>query len=425
MGWGRLMGWGHRIAMVVVVLPGLVLSGCDDPTPKADPEALSPHVPRTYPGPCLIQTDLGNDGTYDSTSRLGYDLLGRTTLWERLDDEHVKHRKECSYDSRDRPSECDERWNTRFPDGHISPDSWTRHQYGYEGDNRVRHAGDIDRDGSIDWTWTARWDADGRLVEERLEHAHPALEDYVWRWTYDADGNEILFVEEERLRDAVILRTLTHRYVGWLAVEAFLEEDGILQWRREADTNADGRVTEARRDNDGDGVVDWRAVYTYSTNGLERTSKTDADGDGDFDEVRVEIQDGAGRKEVRLDKDANGDLDYIEVNTLSETETSTLYDYDGDGVVDRSRVTTLTDFQSGRMPLLEVWDNDGDGVVDVTTTWRYGPHGLEEMRSANAAGMEVDFERVTYDAVGNRLLQRTPQMSRKYSYICPWSPFER
>lgn len=414
------MGLAGRIALL-----GVVLFGCDDPTPKADPPepiVLPPHVPGEYPGPCLTEEGWEGEGSYRSSWRLGYDARGRITLWEQLDDDgHVFLRKERGYDDDDREVVRDELWSIRHYDG-SGGDVWTLYRYAYDDNgHEVRRSEDRDRNGSIDVLRTSVWTSDGRPVEERIEQLASWVPDYLRLWTYDDDGNETRFVQEERLGDELVRHSVTKRYVDGRRVELLADTDGVLRMRVSTTYDADGRVTQAERDDDGDGVVDWRETHTYSQDGREHTAHTDADGNGDIDEVRVEVSD-EGREEVRLDSNADGQVDYIAVYSQDDDGSWATYDNDGDGVVDQRRETRFRP-EGGRH--LEQWDDDGDGEFDLTTTWQYGPHGLDEERTVDASGAVVDYVRMEYDRVGNRLIRRSPTYNARYHYICPWSPFER
>lgn len=405
----------------------LALVSCDEQRAQPDPRELA-HVPAEYPGPCLTEEYRGGSQTPTSAVRSGYDAQGRVTLWELVDsDGHAFHREESTYDAQDREIETDELDSIRHYDG-SGYDRWTRYHRAYDDASRlIRHIEDYRRDGSADVVTTYRYDAAGNEVEQKVEQAASQVPDYLRLSTYDADGNRISLVAEERLAGKVKRETVAWRYDAGQLVETTRdnETDGVIDGREVREWDAEGRLIDFWRDEDGDGTPEWRHTSTYSADGLEHRHESDEDGDGVIDRSFVNIMSADGRVTDEYgDHDGDGEFDLIIHLERDPGRTYGSYDEGADGTIDSAyeRTWDPDDWSRDRT---ESEDFDGDGVFDAVKTWYYGPFGIDRTETVDATGTVISEERYTYDRLGNLLSIESPYIGRRNYYLCPWSPFER
>lgn len=402
----------RRTVFWAAVLP---LLSCDEPHVGRDVER--PHVPAEYPGWCLEEVDYGRDGGVDEAKRVGWDRLGRNVMWDLVRDGDTLHHEAHTYGERDLVVQTDEL------DRYGDRDRWVRHQLRHDADGReILHDEDWGRDGDIDSRRTTERDAAGRPVRETVDYGADGDYEYRYWHEYDADGNWTLYAEDKR-RDGGALVTLRRRFErGQLAeLTIDLETDGVIDQRSWWEYDAEGRETysaddedmdgdpESQQwhehapdglgsvwafDEDGDDRIEKRYVRTWSADGAHERYEQDDDGDGTPEQVHL-IEQGPGWKRIAMDLDADGDPDEV-----------LLYVNDPDEPGHRLR-----------------WerDEDADGQSDEITTWRYGPLGLDEERTVNAAGEVTDYERWTRDTFGNVLSVESPDRLTTYTYRCPWS----
>lgn len=405
----------------------LALVGCDDRAPQPDPTELA-HVPDVYPGPCLQEEYRGGAQQPSSAVRTGYDGQGRVTLRELVgDDGHAFSREERSYDQHDREVETDELWSIRHYDG-TGYDRWTRHHRVYDAADRVtRHIEDYGRDGSADVVRTWRYNAAGEVTEEKIDQASSRVPDYVRRHTYDADGNKTRYSNEERWADHVVHTTIDWHYDAGalIAIEGRIDGDLAYQHIYERDTR--GRVVYEWEDIDGDGQPEWARTHHYSEGGREHTEEHDEDGDGRVDViwVRMTAEDGF-LAETRYDADADGAFEKVTRYSRGDGWLMQTRDEGDDGTIDYVYHRAWTTDASGRKRVAsETRDLGGDGILDEVTTWTYGEHGVQGEETVGPDGAVIRFTRYEYDRLGNLLSIESPGFSRRYHYICPWSPFVR
>lgn len=202
-----------------------------------------------FPGPCVVRTDVGPDGTVDDRATWTYDAEGRFVALESAkgEDGPVTDRTTFGMDGNGELVLEEVDWGA---DGTV--DMRTRTSYG-PGDGDYAQEDDWDGDGTADYC----------LRSSR---------------TRDEERDELVQVQ---LGDDACDGTVEGRTVFTYGAAGLLRHErqtpaGAPQGRTVFTYDEDGRMQRAEEDRDGDGTVDRRTTYSYDGHG--RASALEEDG---------------------------------------------------------------------------------------------------------------------------------------------------
>lgn len=202
--------------------------------------------------------------------------------------------------------------------------------------------------------------------------------------------------------------------------------DGVVDHFETVDTNTDGSVTSSIWNTDANSNLLDKFVTITSANGLSKTSTSDTDGDGATDYSQTStttLNADGGRTTAVTNYYGNGAVRNRKVSTVSADGFSetTRIDMNGDGVVDEtltdvtvlnddgSTIETISEFYADgslkSQTTIEKWttaygtnsstdfDDDGDGNIDRNFSLQINQDGyrIEDMTFYNADG-SVDTE---------------------------------
>ncbi|WP_269586171.1 DUF4214 domain-containing protein [Roseibium sp. Sym1] len=221
--------------------------------------------------------------------------------------------------------------------------------------------------------------ADGRQRTTTLDQDGNGNTDLKVQTDIDLSGNETTtwteFAENGTTTEAIITRQANANGTSDI-YRLDTDGDGSTDISRETTISYDNAGNEIRvfEEKEGPaGVLGFKSTTVTSANGLRSTTETDSDGDGEID-TRAETEtvfnaDGSSTTTSRDWHEDGGDLrsSYSETVSADGRTVTETFDFDGDSVTDKSRVTTTA--ADGSTLMVETgYGENGAQRSAVTTT---------------------------------------------------------
>jgi len=274
---------------------------------------------RTYPGPCELAVDNGEDGVIDSLEVRTYDdhdnLL--TVDLDSDNDGVVDVSRGYTYTyhgnggvaSTREDANGDGVWETEYQynesgqmvllgwddDGDGVADRGYRFTYGPSDQLQTEAFYDAWPFDSVVWDKTYQYDSDGYLIEiESFNHVQQqvtAIETHTWNANHTVEDMAL-----DRNDDGIIDASYHSEYDldgNQILHEPDWDGDGLADYIATT-TYADGLTVESTLDEDADGVVDSRTTYTYDAHGRLIETSIDSPVDGTADQSTTWSYDKSG-----------------------------------------------------------------------------------------------------------------------------------
>jgi hypothetical protein len=277
----------------------------------------------------------------------------------------------------------------------------------------VRADTDLNGDGVIDRTVTTAVNGDGSRVTTAWDYSTGALrsrsiatvsaDGLATDALHDLDGNGSIDLREIDVTVRNANGSTTRTTSGYNGMDS-------LRYRSVVTTSGNGLTTTAQYDNDGDGVFDLTRINTISLGGDgSRTERFEESSAGSLRQSIVTTVSRDGNTEtVERDRDGNGSVDQRRVTTHNLNGSVTVVGAGFiAGVSPRDQVVTTTS-ADGRSTVTQ-YDFDGNGIVDRTrndTIILNANGSTTEVIDNTRPGAPIDHTEIITSANGGRVETR-------------------
>ncbi|MGO7967421.1 hypothetical protein ACC720_28665 [Rhizobium ruizarguesonis] len=224
----------------------------------------------------------------------------------------------------------------------------------------------------------------------------------------NAIGTKTQTVESKKADGSLISRSITTISANGLIIASVEERPGFTN-QSVTDTTtvlADGAIREIVATSDSTGTLIGKAVTLTSADKLTVTVDRDGNGDGIVDQHQQTVTANSGiQTTVTTNFEANGTTvkdNSTMVVSADGRLTTTTWDLDGNGTVDRKRVTNLTSNADGSSTAVISDTKLPAGTLDAKTTIQTSADGRVRTTSkdTNGDGTSDQVETVTIDSTG-------------------------